>query len=56
MIGMTLNYFALILVVIVPACVIAGMAAVLIHDHIHKKRRGKRNYCPINNWWEYQAK
>ena len=34
MTGWIVNWFAVILVVVCPACVIAGMAAVLIHDHV----------------------
>ena len=55
MIHMTINYFALILVVILPLAVIAGMAAVLIHDHIKAKRRDKRCHQVIRNWWEMEV-
>jgi hypothetical protein len=56
MTGWIVNWFALILVVIVPGCVIAGMAAVLIHDHIKAKRRDKRCHQRILNWWEMEVK
>lgn len=56
MIHMAINYFALILVVIVPLAVIAGMAAVLIHDRIKAKRRNKRCHQRIMNWWELEVK
>lgn len=56
MIGMVVNWFAIILWIVCPSCAIAGMAAVLIHDHIKRKRRHKRCYQPIMNWWERKAK
>jgi hypothetical protein len=49
MIHMAINYFALILVVIVPLAVIAGMAAVLIRNHVKAKRRDKRCHQRIMN-------
>lgn len=51
---MDFNWFAVILVVIVPGCVIAGMAAVLIRDRIKAKRRDKRCHGRIRNWWELE--
>lgn len=55
MIHMTINYFALILVVILPLAVIAGMAAVLIHDHVKAKRRDKRCHQRIMNWYDLRV-
>ena len=55
MTGWIVNWLALILVVIVPGCVIAGMAAVLIRDHIKAKRRDKRCHQRVMNWWEMKA-
>lgn len=55
MIHMTINYFALILVVILPLAVIAGMAAVLIHDRIKAKRRNKRCHQVIRNWYDLRV-
>lgn len=37
----------------VPLGIIVGMAAVLIRDHIRKKRREKRLHQPISIWEEY---
>jgi hypothetical protein len=41
--------------VVCPACVIAGMAAVLIHDHIKTKKRNRRCHQRIRNWWELEV-
>lgn len=56
MIGMTVNWFALILVVILPLGVVVGMAAVLIRDHIKAKRRHRRTHQPVREWWEMEVK
>jgi hypothetical protein len=52
---MDFNWFALILVVILPACVIGGMAAVLIRDSIKKRRREKRLHRNIDDWQQLRV-
>lgn len=47
---MIFNWFALILVVILPVCVIIGMAAALIRDAYRKRRRAKRLSRTIDEW------
>lgn len=56
MLGMTINYFALIFVVILPLGIVIGMAAVLIRDHVKAKHRHRRTHQDIRNWWELDAK
>lgn len=56
MTGWIVNWLALILVVIVPGCVIAGMAAVLIRDRLKAKKRDKRCHQHIREWWELEVK
>ena len=50
------NYFALIFVFILPACVVIGMAAVIIRDHLKAKRRDRRCHRPIDEWWQMEVK
>lgn len=42
------------------ACLFVGfpctMTAMLIHDHIEKKRRDRRCHGRIRNWWELEVK
>lgn len=39
----------------IPAGIIVGMAAVLIRDHIKKKRRDRRCHRAIDEWWTLRA-
>lgn len=56
---MITNWFAFILVVLVPMLVIIGMGTVLLVTYIterrEQKRRDRRWHQPVQNWWELKA-
>lgn len=47
-----INWLAAIFLSLLPLCII-GMAAVIIRDKVHNKRREKRCRRPIRDWREY---
>lgn len=40
----------------IPVGVVIGMTIMLVKDRIEKKRRDRRCYQRIRNWWELEVK
>ena len=53
---MNVNWFFIILTGGLLFGTPIGMAAVLIRDHIRKKRRERRCHRAIEEWWQMEVK